>query len=308
MLSTLSDISVLWISRSSLCPGISSAEHVHDFFQFCYYKQGTVKTASRAIHGPGYCFCAAPHTIHGGETFLSTTETLDIKFIVNNPSLSLLLRRFSFDHLEMDDSSKMLLDGIMDDITRYKPKQEMLNAALSHFFWRLLSLHENLSDTSGSAADSACDRIIEYINNNYSHPITLSDIAEYAGLSRSYTSSIFSANLGMTINEYLNLVRIREASLLISYSDTPIGEIYEKCGFNDWRNFGRNFQKVIGVSPSIYRKAFSANDLKYDSNTCALQDVSFDDISAEVKPFTYAVAPRKLIMWGDYYSFVRQEI
>ena len=141
MLTPLSDISLLWISHTSMCPGTFTSHHMHDFFQFCYYERGMSKIDGQQIES-GYCTCIHPHQVHGGESFLETTETIDIKFIVHNPTLSMQLRRFNFSEFTLDETSKRMLNDLMDDIVNYQPSQEMLNAALSHFFWRILNLNQ----------------------------------------------------------------------------------------------------------------------------------------------------------------------
>ena len=306
MLSPLSDISLLWISHTSMCPGTITSHHMHDFFQFCYYERGLSMIDQQQVQG-GSCLCIHPHQMHGGETFLETTETIDIKFIVHSPTLSMQLRRFNFHELVLDKTSKRMLNDLMDDIVHYQPSQDMLNAALSHFFWRLLNLNPHLLKNSSSTQNNFCDQIVEYLEANYASPITLNDVADHVGLSRNYTSALFSSTLGMTINEYLNLTRIRAASLLISYTDTPIGDIYSQCGFNDWRNFGRTFQKIIGVTPSTYRKAFSASTVNYQDGIEALKDIPMNTSEDASPSFTYAALPQKLIVWDDYYSYVKQE-
>lgn len=306
MLTPLSDISLLWISHTSMCPGTFTSHHMHDFFQFCYYERGLSMIDQQQVQG-GSCMCIHPHQMHGGETFLETTETIDIKFIVHNPTLSMQLRRFNFHELTLDETSKRMLNDLMDDIVNYQPSQDMLNAALSHFFWRILNLNPHLLKDSRSTQNNFCDQIVEYLETHYASPITLNDVADHVGLSRNYTSALFSSTLGMTINEYLNLTRIRAASLLISYTDTPIGDIYSQCGFNDWRNFGRTFQKIIGVTPSTYRKAFSASTVNYQDGIEALKDVPMEISEDSVPSFTYAALPQKLIVWDDYYSYVKQD-
>lgn len=58
----------------------------------------------------------------------------------------------------------------------------------------------------------------------------------------------------MTINEYLEQLRISKAKELLRFTEKGIGEIGSLCGFTDSHYFSRVFMKVEGISPREYRK------------------------------------------------------
>ena len=91
-----------------------------------------------------------------------------------------------------------------------------------------------------------------YIEANYSEDINASGIAMEIGLDRSYFSSLFKKETGITPYAYLTSVRVEKAAALIKNSAYPIGEIAEMVGF-DPQNFSRIFKKQTGLSPKEYR-------------------------------------------------------
>ena len=53
----------------------------------------------------------------------------------------------------------------------------------------------------------------------------------------------------MTVNAYINHLRIREAKQLIERTDIPLTEIYRQVGYKTNQNFSKQFTKQIGLAP-----------------------------------------------------------
>lgn len=105
-----------------------------------------------------------------------------------------------------------------------------------------------------NASSEVC-RIIEYLNNNYHRNISLKYLGEYIGYSESYMSHLFSKEIGVTLTEYLNKLRIEKAKDLLDSTNLKIYEIAEKVGFSTVEHFSRYFKKYIGVSPKQYKNS-----------------------------------------------------
>ena len=60
--------------------------------------------------------------------------------------------------------------------------------------------------------------------------------------------------------EFIVEYRIKKAATILKATDEPIGQIAEIVGFNDSNNFSRTFHKIIGLSPSEYRKLLKKTD------------------------------------------------
>ena len=99
--------------------------------------------------------------------------------------------------------------------------------------------------------------IQNYIVNEYRSISSLSDIANYAGLEKSYMQRIFTQHMGMTIWEYVTQTRINVATMLLKETDIPIGSIDQLIGFESRQSFYINFKRKNGMSPSTYRKNFA---------------------------------------------------
>jgi AraC-like DNA-binding protein len=98
-------------------------------------------------------------------------------------------------------------------------------------------------------------KAVAYISANYSYPITVEDIADYVGLSRSHLFRSFEKVMGRSPKNYLTDFRIRQACNLLLKSDLSITAIANSVGFENNLYFSKAFHKVKGMSPKNYRAA-----------------------------------------------------
>jgi len=103
-------------------------------------------------------------------------------------------------------------------------------------------------------ADKYVSNVIEFIKNNFSHNISISDLAKNIGLERSYLGSLFKQRIGLSIKGYLVKYRINRACTLLRTSDFSIGDIARSVGYTDPLLFSKMFKKNIGKSPSQFRQ------------------------------------------------------
>ena len=94
---------------------------------------------------------------------------------------------------------------------------------------------------------------VEYINANYSYPITVEDIASFVGLSRSHLFRSFETVLHQSPKEFLTDFRMKQACYLLEHSDLSITAIANSVGFDNSLYFSKTFHKIKGVSPREYR-------------------------------------------------------
>jgi YesN/AraC family two-component response regulator len=98
--------------------------------------------------------------------------------------------------------------------------------------------------------------IAKYINENHHENISLADIADDFYISKCYLSRIFKEITGFTVNEYINITRIKRAQQLLEQSDFNITEIADIVGYESITYFEKVFKKYLETSPLKYRKKF----------------------------------------------------
>ncbi|GAA4655005.1 response regulator [Anaerocolumna aminovalerica] len=131
----------------------------------------------------------------------------------------------------------------------------MVNNLKSH---NILPDIEETDGTQNTKLDSEANNFIvnnamKYIEQNYAHKITLSEVAEKTYVSQWHLSKLLNRNLGQNFSEILNNIRIREAIELLRDPSLRIGDISEKVGFVDLAHFSRIFKKKMGISANEYR-------------------------------------------------------
>ena len=99
-------------------------------------------------------------------------------------------------------------------------------------------------------------KTLEYMEKNYMYRLTLSSISANVNLSSSYLCRIFKSEVGTSITNYLNNLRIRKAATLIKENTLSMKEISSMVGIDDQLYFSRLFKKCMGISPSEYGKKY----------------------------------------------------
>ncbi|MBN1534242.1 MAG: helix-turn-helix transcriptional regulator [Spirochaetes bacterium] len=98
------------------------------------------------------------------------------------------------------------------------------------------------------------ERIIGYINENYSESLSREGLAASVDLHPDNLSKLFNAHKKMRIGDYINGLRVREAASLLVSSDRSVIEIAFAVGFESLRTFNRAFAREIKTTPEQYRK------------------------------------------------------
>ena len=102
------------------------------------------------------------------------------------------------------------------------------------------------------------DKTMEYVRANFDKKLSLDEIAKNAFLSKAYLSSIFKEEIGESLTNYINRVRIEKSKVLLLDKEISLIDIANLCGFEDQSYFTRVFKKMVGVSPKKYRDSRGA--------------------------------------------------
>lgn len=97
-------------------------------------------------------------------------------------------------------------------------------------------------------------KCIQYIKQHTNQPVSVSDVADYIGKSRSYLSRSFKKELGFQMNDFIMRCKLEEAKSLLAYTDKSISEISNYLCFSSQAYFQNVFKKKFGITPNEYRK------------------------------------------------------
>lgn len=93
-----------------------------------------------------------------------------------------------------------------------------------------------------------------YIHLNYSYPLSVNDIADTIGISRSHLFRSFKKETGISPKDYLTSYRIRKACSLLEHTNLSITAIANTTGFDNSLYFSKAFKKAKGITPSEYKQ------------------------------------------------------
>lgn len=98
-------------------------------------------------------------------------------------------------------------------------------------------------------------KLKEWIRIHACDGITAREAAQALGYNPDYLTQILKADTGMTLCEYLNDIRLKEAKKLLLNSNRTVSEIAYEVGFLDEKYFMRLFRRKENVTPTEYRNA-----------------------------------------------------
>lgn len=110
-----------------------------------------------------------------------------------------------------------------------------------------------LRTSTATDKNSSVQKAIGYMETNYHMDLSVAALAGEIGLDRSYFSTLFKSQTGLSPHEYLTQLRVKKAAALLKDTAYSVAEISEAVGF-DSGNFSRIFKQVIGMTPLEYRK------------------------------------------------------
>jgi transcriptional regulator GlxA family with amidase domain len=115
--------------------------------------------------------------------------------------------------------------------------------------------------------DSRVQKIQQIMRENLDRELPLVELAQYVNLSPWRLCHLFRADTGMPPIKYLRQLRLEAAKQLLEVSFLSIKEITYKVGINDESHFVRDFKRMYGMPPSIYRMMFAEQTNKPDDRS-----------------------------------------
>jgi AraC-like DNA-binding protein len=229
------------------------SRHMHDHFELLFFLDGRAQ-----IHGKGddlnisvFDAVIYPENIYHQE-FLDFSKHQEIV------CLWLKFHKASnIDHIFSLSDYENRLKWLFTEIHRQEKKGRSL--IVKHLIEVLMLYIQQYCEEGFFTHQSTVERVKQYIHNNFSHRITIPELASIANVSPSYLNRIFRKKLGKTPIEYVNMIRIKASRQLLSQKDLTVMHISELVGIDDPKYFTRLFKKYSGLSPREYREMIPQN-------------------------------------------------
>lgn len=157
--------------------------------------------------------------------------------------------------------------------TYHRILDELYNIASSPDYVRDMRIHEKLSSLlillmedawdADKRAETSSDtidiqKVKEYLDANFKEKITLDDLAFRFYISKYYLLELFKERYGVTVNAYLNQLRVTYIKKQLRFTDETVERIAEELHIEP-TYLSRLFKKMEGVSPSKFRKTWKGS-------------------------------------------------
>ncbi|MEA5059857.1 MAG: AraC family transcriptional regulator [Candidatus Pelethousia sp.] len=260
--------------------------HYHDFYQICFVAQGSI--IHRYENGQMHlymddAFIIPPGFVHSvmfpdpnalvyslyfkAEVFFQTSRTFSgaCKFLTalklgkgseSQRNIRLKVR------LDMGRSAtfRALMECLLREIQAgsvgsFSTTYDLIDAML------LIIAQSYFSQSYGKKQLHKLDenreiirRCIAYIDQNYMQELSVTKLTHQFAISRTTFNLIFPTMAGDSFKRYLTHKRIQHAVQLVGVANLSFTQIARMVGYDDFSTFYRNFTKIVGASPSQYRK------------------------------------------------------
>lgn len=94
---------------------------------------------------------------------------------------------------------------------------------------------------------------VNYIDNNFTNPINITQLADTLHISHTYLTKLFRQHIGTTPLKYITLKKIEFACFLLQNTAVSIEEISEQISMYDNAYFYKVFKSLKGMTPAQYR-------------------------------------------------------
>lgn len=134
--------------------------------------------------------------------------------------------------------------------------RENLKGLLQSFVVELLRIHNVQEDMpKKSSRNFQIAPALSYVKKHYNEEIKVQNLAKVCGISETHFRRIFQECMNMAPSDYINMIRIQEASKLLLKSFATMEEIAFQVGYGDVSTFTRNFKKMFGMTPYQWKRS-----------------------------------------------------
>lgn len=176
-------------------------------------------------------------------------ETLD-----KDPDQFELFSEFRMRDPQLEAIALLLFTELQHESSGSKLYIESLSNVLAvHLLRQYVTAKPHITVYEGGLSQRQLVQVLDYINDHLDQEIKLADLAALLGMSQFHFCHLFKQAIATTPYQYLLQQRIERAKQLLKQTDQSIAEIAFQCGFNSHSHLTKQFRKLTGVTPTIYR-------------------------------------------------------
>ena len=205
--------------------------------------------------GEGFLICPGESTYYKADKE-EPWEYCWISFDGYEASTILKTCGLSKDNLIFKDHSEGIFkENLLSLIHKYEANSHNEFVLLGQFYLCFSNIYDQVNAKEKNTGESYIDKALDFIYNNFSYDIKVSDIAKYVRIDRTYLYKLFMQEHKISPQQYLISFRLNAAVNLLETTKMNITEISYSCGFKDTPTFYKHFKKQFNITPVQYRKS-----------------------------------------------------
>jgi AraC-like DNA-binding protein len=254
----------------------------HDFYELIFIDKGSLNISADNFKGTlsqHQLIIHSPNEVHSLSTDNSIAPNV---VIIGFECMSNILRPLSSNPITLrDEHIKRLSSVLAEGFSLYEPPYDIPNTTSmkkredfpfgadqmirNEFESFLITIVRDFLQEESQAQpqintslNGNMQAIHQYLTENYNTNITLDNLCFIFGTNKTSLCRDFKKSYGMTIVEYVHEKRIQKAKNLLRQNDLSVTEISYMLGFVSVHYFCRLFNKLVGLSPTMYQKSIKS--------------------------------------------------
>lgn len=126
-------------------------------------------------------------------------------------------------------------------------------AVASRLVTRHSSMENALEVPNGVLSGHRLKQVLAFIEDQLAEDLSLDQVASVAGLSPSYTRTLFRRAMGVPLHQFIIQRRVERGRSLLLHSSLSIAEIAQTAGFAHQSHMARHMRRILGVTPRDLR-------------------------------------------------------
>lgn len=183
-------------------------------------------------------------------------NAFDIKYVFpikDNKSIEMI-------YFNRDEEKTSVIRNLIKENIKIKKKKDKywefkIRNNISEFWQYLVAETEDMNQEIHllTVRDQSLRAAMTYIQEHYTEKIGLEELASYAHISTRECSRLFKKHLNITPMNYLYLVRLQNASLMLLDENKSISDVALENGFSGGSHFAKLFKAQFNITPYEYR-------------------------------------------------------
>ena len=199
-----------------------------------------------------------PHGVPSQWWWNSTCDRLDVivspEVFGDGSSLN-VVDRYVFRDSEMEAICRRLYQKLS---LNGRPQRLYVESQLMRLAVLLLDRHSTASLAAripppGSLTRNQARRVLDYIESNLSHELTLRELAGIAHLSLHHFARLFKRTIGVAPYRYVLERRVERAKVMLRTANASLADISLSVGFDSQSHFTSVFGRMVGATPTEFQ-------------------------------------------------------